>query len=203
MKAAIFLGSPRPEGNTARLTEPFISEMRASGAEVRTMPLHDKDIRPCIGCFACQDVQGEYGCAISDDMGDAVDLIRWADLIVLATPIYTWFCPGIMKNLLDRHFGLNKYYGRATGSLWEGKSVAILATHGYGRDYACAPFETGILRLCEHSKLNYLGLFSAEDDEKTGFVLTGKIEEDTRNFARKLVGLLESQSASGNGKGAL
>ena len=47
--------------------------------------------------------------------------IVWAELIVLATPIYSWYCAAPMKNLLDNHYGLNKYYGSATGSLWAGK----------------------------------------------------------------------------------
>ena len=98
-----------------------------------------------------------------------------------------------MKNLLDRHYGLNKFYGRATGSLWAGKAVAILATHGYERDYACGPFETGVLRLCEHSKLVYLGLCSAADRDDTGFVLTEAIEAEARAFARKLAGALAAE----------
>lgn len=186
MNTVIFYGSPRPRGNTAKLTRPIAEELAALGCDVRGMDLSDKDIRPCVGCYACQGVQDEYGCAIEDDMQAAVELIRWADLIVLSTPIYTWYCPGIMKNLLDRHFGLNKYYGAAKGSLWAGKSVAIAATHGYERDYACEPFETGIQRLCDHSKLNYLGLFSAVDDDETGFVLTEQIEADARAFAVRL-----------------
>ena len=37
-------------------------------------------------------------------------------------------CTAPMKALFDRHFGLNKFYGDAQGSLWEGKKVAIIAT---------------------------------------------------------------------------
>ena len=74
--------------------------------------------------------------------------IVWAELIVLATPIDSWYCAASMKNLLDRHYGLNKYYGSATGSLWAGKKVAILATHGYERDYAVEPFEMGMAFFC-------------------------------------------------------
>ena len=70
--------------------------------------------------------------------------IVWAELIVLATPIDSWYCAALMKNLLDRHYGLNKYYGSATGSLRAGKKVAILATLGYERDYAVEPFEMGM-----------------------------------------------------------
>lgn len=42
------------------------------------------------------------------------------DVIVLATPIYSWFCTPPMKSLLDRLvYGMNKYYGDEKGpSLW-------------------------------------------------------------------------------------
>ncbi len=96
-------------------------------------------------------------------MEGLVKKIVWADCIVLATPIYSWYCTTEMKALLDRHFGLNKYYGSAEGSLWAGRSVAIIATHGYDREYGAEPFETGIKRLCEHSGLNYRGMHSERD----------------------------------------
>lgn len=57
-------------------------------------------------------------------------------------------CTSPMKAFLDRHYGLNKYYGSAKGSLWEGKKVAIIATHGYDIEYGTGPFETGVKRLC-------------------------------------------------------
>lgn len=49
-------------------------------------------------------------------MSAVVEQITWADVIILATPIYAWYCAAPMKTLLDRHYGLNKYYGSAEGS---------------------------------------------------------------------------------------
>ena len=68
MNVLVLMGSPRLHGNTAELCKPFVQELRDCGAEVRYVTLADKDIQPCMGCYACQDVSGEYGCAIKDDM---------------------------------------------------------------------------------------------------------------------------------------
>lgn len=43
--------------------------------------------------------------------------------------------------------------------------MAIIATHGYDREYGAGPFETGIKRLCEHSKLKYMGMYSVRDED--------------------------------------
>lgn len=187
MNVLILMGSPRLQGNTAELCKPFIAELREKGAAVRYVTLAGKKIAPCLGCYACQGVGGEYGCVQHDDMYEIVRDIRWADLIVLATPIYAWFCTAPMKAVLDRHYGLNKFYGSAEGSLWAGKSVAIIATHGYDRAYAADPFETGIQRLCEHSGLVYAGMYSVRDEDDLASFQTAEAVEGAKDFARRLL----------------
>jgi multimeric flavodoxin WrbA len=59
------------------------------------------DVRPCIGCWKCLEMQ-EPGCVIEDDMASVYPLLRAADLIVFATPIYWWHIAGQMKVFLDR-----------------------------------------------------------------------------------------------------
>ena len=183
MNVLILMGSPRPHGNTAELCKPFMEELRVNGADVRYVTLADKDIRPCMGCYACQEVSGEYGCCQKDEM--PVDDILWADLIVLATPIYAWYCAAPMKNVLDRHYGFNKYYGSAEGSLWAGKKVTIIATHGYDGAYATDPFEMGIQRLCKHSNLEYVGLYSVQDEDNLASFQTADAVAGAKAFARK------------------
>ena len=186
MNVLILMGSPRLRGNTAELCKPFIEELKANGANVRYVTLADKDIRPCRGCYACQEVSAEYGCVQQDEM--PVSDILWADLIVLATPIYAWYCAAPMKNVLDRHYGFNKYYGSAEGSLWAGKKVAILATHGYDGAYATDPFEMGVERLCKHSNLTYVGLYSVQDEDNLASFQTKEAISGARAFAKKVLG---------------
>jgi len=187
MKFCVLMGSPRLNGNTAELVKPFIDELQKNGAEVTYITLADKNIHSCRGCYACQNVSGEYGCVIHDDVPEIMNRIIESDCIVLATPIYTWYCPAQMKALLDRHYGLNKFYGSARGSLWEGKKVAIIATHGYDREYGAGLFETGIKRLCRHSNLEYLGMFSVRDEDDINSFRTENAVNGAREFARMLV----------------
>ena len=187
MNVLILMGSPRLRGNTAELCKPFVEELKVNGAVVRYVTLADKNINPCKGCYVCQEVSGSYGCCQKDDM--PVADILWADLIVLATPIYAWYCAAPMKNVLDRHYGFNKFYGNAEGSLWAGKKVAILATHGYDGAYATDPFEMGIQRLCKHSNLTYGGLYSVQDEDNLASFQAGEAIAGAKAFARKLMDL--------------
>ncbi|MCL2168818.1 MAG: flavodoxin family protein [Defluviitaleaceae bacterium] len=184
----ILMASPRLKGNTAELCKPLINELETNGNKTTYITLHDKKILPCAGCYACQHVSGSFGCPLDDDVNGLMDAIIAADCIVLATPIYSWFCTAPMKALLDRHYGLNKFYGRAPReSLWAGKQVAIIATHGYGQSHACEPFEMAIQRLCKHSSLEYLGLYSCRDTDNIASFQTEEAIKGAREFARKLM----------------
>jgi Multimeric flavodoxin WrbA len=181
------MGSPRLKGNTAELLKPFISELEQNNAEVNYITLQDKTILPCKGCYYCQNINDTYGCIQQDDVTGIMDCIISCDCLILATPIYAWYCTAPMKALLDRHYGLNKYYGKAKGSLWEGKKVALITTHGYDAEYGAGPFETGIKRLCEHSNLKYLGMYSVRDEDDLASFQTIEAMEGARLFAKKLL----------------
>ncbi len=187
MNILILMGSPRLRGNTAELCKPFMEELKENSAQIHYVTLADKNIHPCKGCYVCQEVSGEYGCIQKDDMYSIVEEMQWAELIVLATPIYTWYCAAPMKNVLDRHYGLNKYYGSASGSLWEGKKVAIIATHGYDSAYAADPFVMGVERLCKHSNLTYMGMYSVQDEDDLASFRTAEAVAGAKEFARKLL----------------
>ena len=186
MKVLILMGSPRLRGNTAELCKYFIDELRVQKTEVKYIELEKMTINPCKECYVCQDVAGEYGCAQKDDMVEIANEILWADLIVLATPIFSWYCTAKMKAVLDRHHGFNKYYGNAEGCLWEGKKVGIIATHGYDGDYATEPFETGVKRLCVHSNLKYVGMYSVQDNDNLTSFQTEEAIVGAKAFARKV-----------------
>lgn len=188
MRFCILMGSPRPDGNTAELLKPFMAEIRDAGGEIDFIALPDKDIRPCKGCRACQDVGGKYGCVQNDDVPGIMDSILESDFVILATPIYTWYCTAQMKALLDRHYGLNKYYGSAPReSLWKGKKVAIFATHGYKPELAMQPFEAGVKSLCKHSGLEYRGMYSVVDKGDPAAFKTEEAIGGAREFARRLL----------------
>ena len=113
--------------------------------------------------------------------------IQDSDLIVLMTPIYTWFCTTELKAVLDRFYGLAKFYRSAEGNLVEGKRIAILATHGYDAAYAADPFVIGIQRMCEHYHMRYDGMYSVRDVDDLASFQTKPAINGAKEFARYLL----------------
>ena len=188
-RVLILMGSPRQQGNTAALLEPFCQELKHGGAETEVVRLYDRDIRPCRACRACQKDWTVFGCPQQDDVHSIFDRALAADLMVLATPIYAWYCTAPMKALLDRLvYGMNKFYGETRGpSLWEGKAMTLLLTCGYRPEKGCDLFETGMKRYCAHSRLRYLG---SHAERHLGYDMPFMDEEKaerTRTFARLLL----------------
>ena len=187
MKILILMGSPRLHGNTAELCKYFMEELQEQNVEIKYIELEKMLINPCKECYICQNIEQIYGCAQKDDMTEIAEDILWADAIVFATPIFAWYCTAKMKAVLDRHYGFNKYYGSASGCLWEGKRVGIIATHGYEDNYATEPFETGIKRLCIHSNLKFFGMYSVQDNNNLASFQTAEAKEGVKEFARKMI----------------
>ncbi len=176
-KAFILMGSPRKNGNTNSIVKPFITQLEKDGFECKCIWLYEKALNPCIACRQCQKDFNIFGCSQKDDMQIIFDLILDSDLIVLASPIYSWYCTPPMKAVLDRMvYGMNKFYGESKGpSLWSGKHVALITTCGYSPDKGADLWEQGIKRYCKHSNLNYIGMLAERhmgydtefmDDEK-------------------------------------
>jgi len=186
MRFCILMGSPRLGGNTAEMCARFIERAEELNIETEYICLSQLTVKPCLACYACQNVGDSYGCVQKDDMWRIVDAIRSSDCIVLATPIFSWYCTAQMKAVLDRHYGLNKFYGSAKGSLWAGKHVAIIATHGYEQDYALEPFVTGVRRLCEHSSLVFDGFCSVRDTDDLASFQTEEAISGVRTFVDRL-----------------
>jgi len=187
MQICILNGSPRLNGNTSELLKPLVDELTLGGAKLDVFTLTSMNISPCKGCYHCQDVQDEYGCFQQDDMHTIAKSIVESDLIILATPIYTWFCTTELKTVLDRFYGFTKYYRSAHGNLVEGKRMAILATHGYDAAYAADPFVIGMQRMCEHYHLRYNGMYSVRDVDDLASFQTKQAINGAKEFARYLL----------------
>ena len=189
MNVCILFGSPRKNGNTAELLKPFVDELSALGAHTDVWNVAEMDVRPCKGCYHCQDVQEGYGCFQKDDMPKIAASILQSDLIVLATPVYTWFCTPELKCVLDRFYGFAAMYRSARRNLVAGKRVCILATHGYDAAYAADPFVIGIQRMCEHYGMRYNGMYSVRDVDDLASFQTKQAQSGAREFARCLFGM--------------
>ncbi|HEY5467274.1 MAG TPA: hypothetical protein VIL27_09605 [Clostridia bacterium] len=55
---------------------------------------------------------------------------------------------------------------------------------GYGIDYGTSPFEVGIQRLSEHSRLDYIGMLAVRDIDDQASFQTPEAIATARKFAR-------------------
>jgi hypothetical protein len=86
-------GGGRPAG------DPSVSPAADPSAFIRC--LRDMTVKPCLGDWACW-VRSPGRCSQDDDMNDLYPLIREADVMVLATPVYVDGMTGPMKTFVDR-----------------------------------------------------------------------------------------------------
>lgn len=191
MLVCILMGSPRKNGNTFQLVQPFIKTMETKNNTCTLIWLYDKNILPCCACRTCQNDWSIFGCSLKDDMQEIFDSVLTCDLLVLTTPIYSWYCTPPMKAVLDRLvYGMNKYYGKEKGpALWAGKKLAIITTCGYRPENGADLWETGIIRYCKHSKLQYAGMLAERHLGYNSVFMDSEKEEHAKQFADKLAAL--------------
>lgn len=179
-KILILIASPRKNGNTNALVQEFcagivaMQKQQVPDLEYEVQNLYDQDLKPCLACRKCQADWTKPACVQGND--ELFNKILEADLIVLATPVYSWYCTPPAKALLDRCvYAMNKYYGvpekdaagagetAAAGtnergpSLWAGKQLALITTCGYPPEKGADLLIEGMKRYCRHSQLQYAG----------------------------------------------
>ena len=108
-------GSPttRADSVTELLLAQLIEGISSAGADVRVARLSEKRVLPC-DCghrFACWvETPGQCIHHDEDDVEQILELLRWAEMVVFATPLYVEGMTGQMKMLLDRTLPLVEPY---------------------------------------------------------------------------------------------
>ena len=94
-------GSPLKNGSTAYLLARVMDELEAQGARVNTIDVPRKDIQPCRGCGFCE--KKGYCVINDDDMSKEIyGLLREADIVVAASPVFFYGITAQLKALIDR-----------------------------------------------------------------------------------------------------
>ena len=161
MRCTVLFASPRGErSNTLALLGPWLEAWHQAGHKARVFSLYDMDIKPCSACRDCQNDWQRPACVVQDDMQPIFGSVLQSDLLLLATPIYSWFCTPPMKAALDRLvYAMEKYYGPAGRgpSLLAGKALAAVTTCGYRPEKGADLFLEAMARWCKHGQLRWLG----------------------------------------------
>jgi len=164
MNIVAFHGSPRIDGNTHILLKEAISAFDESRHSIYLFRLNDMDIKPCQNCGGCE----ETGvCVIKDDMEAIYQALRYADRIIISSPIFFFGLSAQTKIMIDRcqSFWCEKYllkrpipegnYGRKGLLLLVGgmkKEIAIQC----GEASSKAFFRT--ISVPQHETLSFLGI---------------------------------------------
>lgn len=133
MKILILNGSPRANGNTRALVDAFTEGAVSKGHEVREIDAARLNIHGCLGCEYCH-TRGRGRCVQDDDMQKIYPLLRQAEVLVLASPIYYHGFSGQLKCTIDRFYAVG-----APGEL-KLQKIAMLLSSGADRVYAGAVY---------------------------------------------------------------
>jgi multimeric flavodoxin WrbA len=102
MKVVALNGSARgKKGVTWKLMDALLKGLSEGGAAVREFQIKEMNISPCRACLTCMHkTPGQ--CAQRDDMDQIYPRLRYSDLLVMGTPVYTDTMSAQMKTVMDR-----------------------------------------------------------------------------------------------------
>lgn len=93
-------GSPRKKGNTNYLISAFMDAARKAGARTVMIDVTKKNVIPCKEYTVCEK---KGFCPIDDDVKDEIyPLLRQADVVVIASPIFFYNMSAQLKAVVDR-----------------------------------------------------------------------------------------------------
>jgi arsenate reductase len=126
-------GSPRKNGNTSFLLSTFMTAAEKFGARTHVIDVTQQEIIPCKEYTVCE--KKGY-CPIEDDVKDEIyPLLREAELVVVATPIFFYNMTSQLKAVVDRcqMFWARKYKLKLKdpgANMRRGFLLAVGATRG-------------------------------------------------------------------------
>jgi len=100
----VLSGTPRKDGNSAKLAEAFIEGAEAAGKEITIFRVAGLQIGGCRGCEYC--FRNQSVCVQQDDMPPILDALRKADALVLVSPVYYFSVTAQLKLAIDRFYAL-------------------------------------------------------------------------------------------------
>ena len=171
MNILILQSSPRAKGNSPWMAEEYRLAAEAAGHDVTLVNVAKKKINGCLACEYCHG-KGEGACVQKDDMQELYPLIREAEVIVLASPIYYFTLNSQIQVVIHR------CYNMMTPP--KVKKMALLMS-SYSPDVydaAIAQFKY----LCDYWKAEDAGIVTAKLDEQK----TDETKQKIHDLVKKL-----------------
>lgn len=126
-------GSPRRDGNTAKMVQTVLGILEKGGISTEFLQLGGREIRGCTACYRCREKKNSR-CAVSGDcFNEIFDKMVAADGFVLGSPTYFTDVTSEMKALIDRA----GFVARSNGHLFRHKvGAAVVALRRGGGVHA-------------------------------------------------------------------
>ena len=134
MNILVLNGSPRPKGNTKQMINAFREGAESAGHMVDIVDVCKMKIGGCLGCEYCH-TRSKGACVQKDDMQAVYGLLKNAEMLVIASPIYYHGISGQLKCVIDRFYSV-AYPSRPPHL----KKDAMILISGDADMYECALF---------------------------------------------------------------
>ena len=158
MNILVLNGSPRPKGNTKQMIEAFQNGAASSGHHIDVVDVCKLRIGGCLACEYCH-TKGTGVCVQKDDMQEVYALLKEAEMLVIASPIYYHGISGQLKCAIDRFY--SAAYPIKPQRL---KKVAMILSSGDANMYEGALFSFNGDFL-DYLGLENMGVFTAHGGE--------------------------------------
>jgi len=165
MRILAINGSPRGTGGaTWWVLQKFVEGAEKAGATAEVVHLAQKNIHCCTGELACW-FKTPGVCIHRDAMDEIIPLMKEADALVLATPVYVDGMTGLLKNCIDRmvpvadpHFEIRdghlRHPGKGSSNI---RSVALVSTCGFHELDNFDPLVAHVKAICRNLGVDYAG----------------------------------------------
>lgn len=145
MRILGFMGSPRTKGLCAQFTESALKGAASMGAEIKQFNLVKYNIKYCRGCYKCVHNHHDLPigrCPLRDDMATILREYLEADGYIMASPVYDFTVPSVMKAFIERRFPMF-YKTKGARGIPDArvkqhfkKKASLIATGSAGDDFA-------------------------------------------------------------------
>lgn len=152
------------KGFSKFLIDKLFEGAREKGADCETINLSELKINHCIDCQVCQKPEHFLKCVFNDkdDFAMIYDKMKEADLIIYASPVYTFGMSSLLKTLFERFYSKAK-----VGEFKLTKSGLFF--HHVDNDISSKPF--AVLVVCDnledemtHNTLSFFRTYSKFND---------------------------------------
>ena len=161
-KVLIITGSARKDSNTKALATAFATGAMAAGNEVQVFDAASANLDGCHGDASCH----ERGyCGLKDDFVKVHELMCWADVLVLASPLYWKGFTSQIKRVIDRFYSYAAPKGRAAINV---KETYLISAAGNPNRSAYAAMEAEFALLNDLLKFKNSGKLLANGVRAAG-----------------------------------